>query len=67
MVQGLPAEVPVQAEVLVVVLDAAEAEWVGHLLQGQVEVVYAQVVDISSLMLQDSLVMHRVVQNVVRK
>ena len=41
MVQGLRARVPVQAGVWVEVLDAAEAEWEGHLPQGQVEVVYA--------------------------
>ena len=55
MEQGLQAKVPVGARVWVE--DEVEAEWVDHLQQVQVEVVYAPTVGKESLMLRDSLAM----------
>ena len=67
MVQGLQAKVPAQAGVWVEAKARAEAEWAVRLPLDRVEVVYAQVADIQSLILQGNLVMQKVVQNVVRK
>jgi len=67
MVQGLPARVPVQAGVWVGARARVEAEWADHLQQGRAEIVYALTVDQRSLMLPDSLVMRKAVQNVVQK
>ena len=55
MEQGLQAKVPVGAKVWVE--DEVEAEWVDHLQQVQVEVVYARTVATKSLTSRDSLVM----------
>lgn len=67
MVQGLRARVPAQAGVWGKAPDAEEAEWAGRLQQGRVEVVSVQTAEKRSLMLQDSLVMQKAVQNVVQK
>ena len=67
MVQGLQAKVPAQAGVWVEAKAKVEAEWAVHLPLDRVEIVYAQVAAIQSLMLQGNLVMQKVVQNVVRK
>ena len=67
MVQGLAAKVPAQAGGWVEVPDAAEAEWADHLLQGRVEVVFAQAVAQPYHTLQGSLVVQKAVLNVVRK
>jgi len=53
--------------VWVEVPEAVEAEWVDHLRQGQAEVVSVQAEGTESLMLLDSLVMQKVVRNVVLK
>ena len=67
MVQGLQAKVPAQAGVWVEAKARVEAEWAVRLPLDRVEIVYAQVAAIQSLMLQGNLVMQKVVQNVVRK
>jgi hypothetical protein len=56
MVQGRP-----------VVAVEVEAEWADHLPQGRAEVVYARTAEQRLLMLPGSLVMQKIVQNVVRK
>lgn len=67
MVQGLRARVPVQAGVWVEAKAKVEAGWADRLRQGQVVIAYVRTVEQRSLMLQDSLVMQKAVQNVVRK
>jgi hypothetical protein len=56
MVQGRP-----------VVAVEVEAGWAGHLQQDRAEVVYARTAEQRLLMLPGSLVMQKIVQNVVRK
>jgi hypothetical protein len=67
MVPGLPARVRVQAGVWVEVEAKVEAEWAGHLRQGQVVIAYVRTAEQRSLMLQGSLVMQKAVLNVVQK
>jgi hypothetical protein len=67
MVQGLWVKVPAQAGAWVEVRAGVEAEWADHFQQDRVEVVYARTVEQRSPILLDSLVMQKVVQNVVRK
>jgi hypothetical protein len=67
MVQDLQAKVPAQAGVWVEAKARVEAEWADHLQQGRAEVVFVRAVEQRSLILLDSLVMQKVVQNVVRK
>ena len=66
-VQGLAARVPVVAGVWAEARAKVEAEWMDRLQQGRVVVVYARTVEQRSPMLQDSLVMQKAVQNVVRE
>ena len=63
MVQGL--QVRGLAQVGVWLEAKVEAEWADHLLQGRAEVVSAQVAATRSLMLPDSLAIHKAVRNVV--
>ena len=67
MVQGQAARVPAQAGVWVEVRAKVEAEWADHLPQGRAEVASARTAEQQSLMLRASLVIQKVVQNVVRK
>jgi predicted transcriptional regulator of viral defense system len=67
MVQGLQAKGPAQAGVWVESEANVEAGWVDRLLQGRAVIAYARTAEQRSLMLQGSLVMQKVVQNVVRK
>jgi len=67
MAQGLQAKVPAPAGVWVEAKAKVEAEWVDHLPQGRVEVVYARAVEQRSLMLQGSLVTQKAVRSVERK
>ena len=67
MVQGLQAKVPAQAGVWVEAKARVKAEWAVRLPLDRVEIVYAQVAAIQSLILQGNLVMQKVAPNVVRK
>ena len=66
-VQGLAARVPAQAGVWAEDRAKVEAEWVDHLQQGRVEVVYARTAEQQLLMLPDSPVMQRTVLSVEQK
>ena len=67
MVQGLRAKGPAQAGVWVKDRAKVEAGWAGHLPQGRAEIVSAQAAEQRLLMLQDSLVMQKVVLSVEQK
>jgi len=67
MEQGREAKGPAQAGVWVEAKVKAEAEWVDRLQQGRAEVVSVRAAEQRSLILLDSLVMQKVVRNVVRK
>ena len=69
MEQGLQARVPVQAGVWVEAKAKVkvEAGWADHLRQGRAVVAFVQTAEQRLLMLQDSLVMQKVVPSVVQK
>ena len=67
MVQDLPAKVPVQVGAWVELRAWVEAEWEGRLQQGRAVIVSVPSAEQQLHMLQDSLVMQKAVQNVVRK
>ena len=69
MVQGLRARVPAQAGVWVEAKAKVkvEAGWADHLRQGRAVVAFVQTAEQRLLMLQDSLVMQKVVPSVVQK
>jgi len=67
MVQGLPARAPAQAGAWGKAKARVEAEWVGRLPQGRVEIAYVRNAAQQSPMLQGSLVMQKAVLNVVQK
>jgi len=65
MVQGLQVRDPAQVGVWLEAKAKVEAEWADHLLQGRAEVVSAQVAATRSLMLPDSLAIHKAARNAV--
>jgi len=67
MEQGLRARVPAQAGVWVEAKAKVEAGWADRLLQGRAVIAYVRTAEQRLLMLQDSLVMQKVVLSVVRK
>jgi len=65
MGQGLQVRDPAQVGVWLEAKAKVEAEWADHLLQGRAEVVSAQVAATRSLMLPDSLAIHKAARNAV--
>jgi len=67
MVQALLVKGPAQDVVWDEVRAKVEVEWGAHMLQGPVEIVRAQTVELRPLTLPDSRVIKEAVQSVVRK
>jgi hypothetical protein len=67
MEQGLRARVPAQAGVWVEAKAKVEAGWADHLQQGRAVIAFVQTAEQRLLMLQDSLVIQKVVLSVVQK
>ena len=66
-VQDLLVKDPAQGVVWAEAKAGVEAGWEGHLQQGQAEIVSVRTAEQRSLILLDSLVIQKAVQNVERK